>query len=118
MTNLEDSINQGLEREKSAKSKNQNPWAFTWNSLRLGAAYTMLGEKAKAKSWFENVLQSKSKDRWSVALIHQAQKFLKNGGNFAMFELMMLTGLFEKVRLLLFLVRFGLFLFLCQSLVE
>jgi hypothetical protein len=39
----------------------------------------------------------KSSDRWVGMLIKQAQRFARYGGNFAMLEFMMLTGLFDKV---------------------
>jgi hypothetical protein len=52
---------------------------------------------AQAKKLFEATIAAKSKDKWSQMLSQQATKYLKNGADFSMFELMLLTGLYEKV---------------------
>eukprot|EP00026_Physarum_polycephalum_P005662 Phypoly_transcript_05697.p1 GENE.Phypoly_transcript_05697~~Phypoly_transcript_05697.p1 ORF type:complete len:578 (+),score=105.71 Phypoly_transcript_05697:142-1875(+) len=84
-----------IEQEKQYKSKYS--WSATWNFLRLGAVYQMLGDTPKSKQCFEWTGKEKANDRWPQDLKQQAGKFLKNGGNFAMFELMYLTGHLYKV---------------------
>lgn len=38
---LEKIIQKGIEQQEK-KGKSKNPWAYTWNTLRLGATYVML----------------------------------------------------------------------------
>jgi hypothetical protein len=105
---LEKILNQGIEQEKIKKSK--NPWAYVWNCLRLGACNVMLEKEglitcnAKsynyidlAKKYFQQCASSKANDLWSEMIVKQAKKFLNNGGQFAMFELIYLTGHLEKI---------------------
>ena len=75
----------------------RNPWAFTWNAIRLGACHVMLGNHDKAKKLFTDCANSKTKDRWTQTFLIQAKKFLHTGGWFAMLELMLLTGHYEKI---------------------
>jgi len=92
---LEKIWEKGIEQEKKRKSK--NPWAYTWNSVKLGACCMMTGETEKAKKILQLAANSKTKDTWSQMLIVQANKFLATGGQFAMLELMLLTGHIEKL---------------------
>jgi tetratricopeptide (TPR) repeat protein len=84
-----------IEQEKQYKSKYS--WSGTWNFLRLGSVYAMLGDAAKSKQCYEWSLKEKANDRWPQDLKQQATKFIKTGGNYSMFELMYLTGHFYKV---------------------
>jgi len=84
-----------VEQEKTGKSK--NPWNFAWNTLRMGACAVMMGKDDVAKKYFTYSSNAKVKDRWSQSLIIQANRYLANGGQFAMFELMYLTGHYEKI---------------------
>jgi len=83
-----------VEEEKKGKSK--VPWSYTWNCIRLGACEMMLGNQEKAKVLFQATANSKSKDKWSQNIIRQANKFISTGGHFAMLEITVLTGHFEK----------------------
>eukprot|EP01117_Protostelium_nocturnum_P005364 TRINITY_DN1950_c0_g1_i2.p1 TRINITY_DN1950_c0_g1~~TRINITY_DN1950_c0_g1_i2.p1 ORF type:complete len:332 (+),score=98.83 TRINITY_DN1950_c0_g1_i2:916-1911(+) len=84
--------------KKNGGKSTQASWSKVWHELKLGSLYQLLQKDPKlVTDLWTNVSKSHASDKWSGVVIKTAKKYLRTGGAFSCFELMMLTTHFDKL---------------------